>query len=286
MELYWFRGSSVFLAGVARRSIRNLKIVIRMRYIVPLFVLVFFAGKCFSVTPSENVSTNLTKAVKAMAKPAAAIWSGSITAGLTATDGNVDSVLTTGKVAAERKTSSDDLILGADGAYGEVNSQETAESLHGCAQDNHLFIDNTWYAYGREDALHDAIADVDYRVTSSAGAGYYFLKDKVNTLSTEAGPAVEIEHLDDQYHNYPSARVAEKFEHKIDDHARVWENVEVIPPLTYPDAFLVNAEVGFETPLTHRLSLQTYLQDNFANVPAPGFKDNDLKLVSGLVFKF
>jgi hypothetical protein len=80
--------------------------------------------------------------------------------------------------------------------------------------------------------------------------------------------------------------VAEKFERKIDEHARVWENVEFLPPLTVPDAFLVNAEVGVETPLTHKLSLQTYLQDNFANVPAPGFKDNDMKLISGLVFKF
>jgi putative salt-induced outer membrane protein YdiY len=149
-----------------------------------------------------------------------------------------------------------------------------------------LFIDDTWYTYGRGDALHDAIADVDYRVTSGGGAGYYFIRDKETTLSAETGPALEVEQLSEEYHNYPSARVAEQYEHKIDEHARVWENVEFLPPLTAPDAFLVNAEVGVETPLTHKLSLQTYLQDNFANVPAPGFKDNDLKLISGLVFKF
>jgi putative salt-induced outer membrane protein len=257
-----------------------------MRHIIPIFVAVLFTECCFAVTPGQSVSTNSVSTVKPVAKAPLPIWSGTITAGLTATDGNVDSVLTAEKIAAERKTTRDDLTLGADGVYGEVNSVVSAESLHGCAQENHLFIDNTWYDYVRADALHDEIADVDYRFTTSAGAGYYFIKDKQTTLSTEAGPAMEVEQLSDEYHNYPSARVAENFSHKIDDHARVWENVEVIPPLTVPNAFLVNAQVGVETPLTHKLSLQAYVQDNFANMPAPGYKNNDLKLVSGLVFKF
>jgi putative salt-induced outer membrane protein len=178
------------------------------------------------------------------------------------------------------------LKLDADGAYGKADGVKSAECLHGFVQENHTFVDDTWYGYGRADGLHDAIADVDYRFTSSAGAGYYFIKNKMTTFSGEAGPAFEAERLDDEYHDYPTARLAENFERKIDEHARVWENIEFIPPLVFPDAFLVNAEIGVETPLTRKLSLQTCLQDNFANVPAPGYKDNDFKLVSGLVFKF
>jgi putative salt-induced outer membrane protein YdiY len=213
-------------------------------------------------------------------------WDGTVTLGVTATQGNVNSVLTTAKMVAEKKCRWNQYSLEADGAYGEVSSVKSAESLHGAAQANHIFIDDKWYGYGRGDGLHDAIQDVGYRFNSGVGGGYYFLKDKINTLSSEAGPAFEAEKLDDEYHDYPTARVAENFEHKIDDHARVWQNVEVIPPLTNPQAFLVNAEVGLETPLTHKLSLQTYVQDNFANEPAPGYKDNNLKLVSGLVLKF
>jgi len=41
-----------------------------------------------------------------------------------------------------------------------------------------------------------------------------------------------------------------------------------------------------ETPLTRHLSLQTYVQDNYANRPAAGHKDNDAKLVSALAYKF
>jgi putative salt-induced outer membrane protein YdiY len=256
-----------------------------MRYFIPLIIVILFTGHCYGIAPGQNSSTNLLAAVKASTNQPAK-WNGTITFGLTATAGNVSSVLATSKLASERKTARNDLTLGADGSYGEVGSTESAESLHGCAQDNQTVVDDTWYGYGRADGLHDAIQDVTYRVTAGAGGGYYFIKNKMTTFSSEAGPAFETEKLDDEYHQYPSARVAENFEHKIDDHARVWQNIEIIPPLTDLDAFLVNAEVGLETPLTPKLSLQTYLQDNFANMPAPGYKDNDLKLVSGIVFKF
>ena len=57
-------------------------------------------------------------------------------------------------------------------------------------------------------------------------------------------------------------------------------------PFTAPDNFLVNAEVGVETPLTKYFSLQTYVQDNYANDPAPGLAwNNDVKLVSALAVK-
>lgn len=246
--------------------------------------------QCLATTPiwpdvAWPVATN-PPVIKVAPRRPPVKWSGTGSLGLTATSGNANSVLTTANVTAERKGQLNDLSLEADAAYGEVNSVKSAESLHGSAQDNYSVIDDTWYAFGRLDALHDAIADLKYRITSSGGAGYYFIKDKVTTLSAEAGPALQVEHLDDQFNDYPSARVAESFQRKIDDRAKVWENVEVIPPLTHPDAFVVNAEIGLQTPLTKTLSFQTYVDDNFINVPAPGYKDNDMKIVSGLVIKF
>jgi putative salt-induced outer membrane protein YdiY len=162
---------------------------------------VIFARHCFGANLGEPVSTNVLKSVKAVPVTPTK-WDGTITLGLTATAGNVNSVLSSGKIAAENKTARNHLSLGADGVYGEANSVESAESLHGFAQYNHLFIDNTWYTYGRSDALHDAIADVSYRVISGGGAGYYFIHDKQTTLSAETGPTLEVEQLDDEYHNY------------------------------------------------------------------------------------
>ena len=255
-------------------------------------MVAFFAGTCFGVTSGTGActnvpcnATNLIKSINAMTNQPPR-WDGTFTLGLTATSGNVSSVLASAKVVAGKKMRWDQYNLEADGTYGEVDDVQSAQSAHGSAQANHVFIDDKWYGYGRGDATYDAIADIDYRLIGSTGAGYYFIKDKMTTLSSEVGPAIQYQRLAEENQSFPAARLAQNFERKIDNHARVWENVEFVPPITYPDAFLVNAQVGVETPLTPVLSLQTYVQDNYANVPAPGLKNNDLKLISGVVLKF
>jgi putative salt-induced outer membrane protein YdiY len=228
-------------------------------------------------TPGGMVSTNASAK-----KP---VWDATVAFGLTATAGNSDSALVTGNFLTHRKTPLDEWALGADAAYGETASVKNNETLHGFIQYNHLFGER-WYGFLRTDGLHDGIADVVYRLTLSTGAGYYFIKDKQTSLAGEAGPALLYEKLDDEYHTYPVLRLAERYEHKFDDHARVWQNVEFLPPADSPRNFLVNAVVGVETTLTRQLSLQTFVQDSYANEPAPGFKDNDVKLVSALAYKF
>ena len=49
---------------------------------------------------------------------------------------------------------------------------------------------------------------------------------------------------------------------------------------------ILNAEIGLETDLTDKMSLRTFLQDTYDNVPAPGRKKNDLKLVTAIAYKF
>ncbi|MGD0087238.1 MAG: DUF481 domain-containing protein [Verrucomicrobiota bacterium] len=237
---------------------------------------------------SDNRTTQGTiasAAVIATIKTNQPVWESRIALGLTATAGNSDSALATGNFQTHKKTPWDEWAMGLEGTYGEVSSVKNNEILHGFVQYNHLFS-NRWYGYARADALHDGIAGVTYRFTFSPGAGYYFIKDQETSLAGESGPAILYEKLDNAYHMYPTLRLAERFEHKFDGHARLWQNVEFLPPFTSPRDFLVNAEIGVETPLTKYFSLQTYVQDNYANHPAPGLKANDVKLVSALAIKF
>jgi putative salt-induced outer membrane protein YdiY len=256
------------------------------KHLIVMLIVVAFAGRCLgeAAPRTKNAQTNLVAAVASKKPPIR--WNSSISLGLTATAGNSKSVLATSKFMSERKTPRDDWKIGADGAYGEANSVKSSECAHAFTQLNHIFVDDTWYGYGRAEGLHDAIANVAYRIAAGLGAGYYFIKDKQTTLSSETGPSVIYEKLDHEYQTYPTARIAENFEHKFDAHARIWQNFEILPPMDQPREFLLNAEIGVETPIAHNLSLQTYLQDNYANEPAPGFKDNDVKLVSGIVFTF
>lgn len=219
------------------------------------------------------------------AEPPKPKWERSAAAGLTLTRGNSDTILFTANVLALRKAEQNELSLGADGTYGEDNDTKNNETLHGFAQYNRLFGER-WYGYLRVDMLHDAIADVDYRLTVGPGAGYYFIKNERTRLSAEVGPSFIHEKVGSEENSYLALRVGEKFEHKLSDRARIWQSLEWLPQVDDFDNFILIAEIGIEADITKKLSLRTFLQDTYDNDPAPEREKNDLKLVSGIAYKF
>lgn len=230
------------------------------------------------------INPNASKSIAAVTKKPP-LWESTLSFGLTLTRGNSDTMLMDSALKSHRNDLTNEVTLSIEGTYGEDHSVKNNESLHGIGQYNHLFTDR-FYAYGRGDGFHDDIADLTYRFTLSPGIGYYFIKKKETTLAVEAGPSCVLEKLDGSRENYAAARLAERFQKKWDDHARLWENVEFLPQFDKGNNFLVNAEIGVETPLSKRLSLSVVAQDNYINVPAPGRERNDLKLISGLTYKF
>jgi putative salt-induced outer membrane protein YdiY len=231
------------------------------------------SGSAVDTPPNAMVSSN---------QPA---WENSIAVGFSLTKGNSDTLLATAAYKTSKKAGENEYMFGVDGSYGENDSVKNNESLHGVGQYNHLFNEH-FYDFFNLEGLHDGIADLDYRFTLSPGAGYYFLKETNTTLAGELGPGLISQRLGGVDTTYATLRLAERFEHKLNNGARVWEKVEFLPQVNKLQNFLVNAEVGAEASLTKTFSLRVTLQDNFINQPAPGRKSNDVKLISGLVYKF
>ena len=215
-------------------------------------------------------------------KPA---WESSISAGLSLTKGNSDTLLTTAAFKTRMKTPANEFMFGVDGAYGESDSVKNNETLHGVSQYNHLFSER-FYAFLNVEGLHDGIADLQYRFTFSPGAGYYFVKTTNTTFAGEFGPGLITQRLGGVDTTYATLRLAERFEHKLNDGARIWEKAEILPQANKLQNFLVNVEVGAEAALTKTFSLRVILQDNFVNQPAPDRRKNDVRLISGVVYKF
>lgn len=212
-------------------------------------------------------------------------WESSAFLGLTLTRGNSDTVLVTGNIKTQKKDKLVEWAFGLDGAYGENDSVKNTEVLHGFGQYNRLFNERL-FGYLRADALHDGISDVSYRVTLSPGVGYYLIKEKDTKLAAEVGPGVIFEKRSGVEKTYATLRIAERFEHKFSDRARIWESAEFLPQLTHFENFIVNAEVGVGASLSKHLELSVVLQDNYVNQPAVGRKSNDLKLITGITYKF
>ena len=212
-------------------------------------------------------------------------WDSAVAVGLTLTSGNSDTLLFTGGTKTEKKMPKDQFAFGIDGAYGEDNGDVNNEMLHGFGQYNHLFTER-FYGYARVDGLYDGIADLDYRFTLSPGAGYYFVKTPQMTLAGEAGPGYVIQKKGGEKDDYFTIRLADRFEYKFKNGARIWQSFEYLPDVSDFGNYVFNAEVGASAALTKTLALRIVFQDTYDSRPAPGRVPNDMKLVSGVEYKF
>jgi putative salt-induced outer membrane protein YdiY len=211
-------------------------------------------------------------------------WDVSVAAGVTVTKGNSDTELFTLTGRADKKWDANEIHLGLDAAYGEDQGEKNNESVRAVGQYNRLFTDR-WYVYARAEGLHDAIADVEYRFTVGPGVGYYFIKSTNTTLNVDGGPAVVFEKEGPNERSYFTVRVGEKLEHKFNDRVRIWEAVEFLPQVDHFENYIINGEAGVESALSKSWALRFVLQDTYDNRPAPGRKENDLKLVAALAWK-
>lgn len=239
-----------------------------------------------SAVKTEGLAkTPAASAPKKLAGPAKIPWESSLSAGLTLVRGNTDMTLFSADFLTQKKTPADEYRLGLGGAYGEQNSSETVNNYKAVGQWNHLFTDR-FYSYLRMDGLRDFIADVDYRLTIGPGAGYYLLKATNNTLAVEVGGNFEAQKLGGTDQNFATVRLAERFEHKFNDKARLWQNVEIFPQVDKVDNYVVNFEIGIEAAISKTFSLKTCLDDTYANRPAADHLKNDAKIIAGVSYKF
>ena len=213
------------------------------------------------------------------------IWDVSAAVGLTLTKGNSDTLNVNGNVQAAKKWDKNELNLGADITYGESDGTKNADQYRGYVQYNRLFTER-FYGFLRAEGLHDGIADVDYRFTLSGGPGYYFIKDEKTSLRGEVGPGVVFEKQAGVEDTYMTIRFAERWDQKLTDVVKLWQAVEFLPQIDDWNKYVINAEIGIEIAITKHFSERTYFQDIYNSQPAPGRKQNDLKLVAALAYKF
>ena len=218
-------------------------------------------------------------------------WESTVALGFTLTRGNSETLLATLTAGTRKKWLDNELSFGADGTYGEstVNGQQTinANSAKGVAQYNRLFTER-FFGYLRVDGMFDDVADIYYRTTMSPGIGYYFIKNTNADLCLELGPGYLFENVGGVKDDYATLRVGEKFHYALSDRARLTQTAEWLPKVQDFQNYIINFLIGVEADLTadKKFTLGVFLYDNYDNIPAPGRKCNDIKLVTAIGYKF
>jgi putative salt-induced outer membrane protein len=218
-------------------------------------------------------------------------WESSVALGFTMTRGNSETLLATLTAATGKKWARDELSFGADATYGKSKVDEVdtinANSGKAFAQYNRLFTER-FYGYARVDGMFDDVADIYYRTTLSPGIGYYLIKNKTADLCVEAGPGYIFENVGGNKNDYAILRVGEKFHYALSDRARLTQTAEYLPELSDFNNYIINFMAGVEADLTadKKFTVGVFVYDTYDNIPAPGRKCNDVKLVAAVGYKF
>lgn len=240
--------------------------------------LAMLATACVAVNAAEGDAT-------AEAPKPDTSWKTSAALGATLTRGNSDTLSVNGTIDTIKKWDKNEAGAGFSVTYGETNNKETANNMAAYVQYNRLISDRL-FVYARADFFKDQLADIDYRVSLSPGAGYYFIKNSKVTLSGEVGPGYVWEKVGGSSEDYWSLHVGEKFTWEINDRARLWQSLSYDPEVSDFENFLLRAELGAEADILENLSLRAVLIDIYRNVPAAGREKNDLLLITGIAYKF
>jgi hypothetical protein len=213
-------------------------------------------------------------------------WESSAAFGLTVTQGNSDTVLSTLNLTSARKWESNEVVVHGGMAYGEADSKANTDNQRLSAQYNRLLFERGFF-YGRSEVFRDAVAELDYRLTVSPGGGYYFWRDdETGFVRSELGPGYVLEDKGGFLEHRYSLRAAERFEYRLNGSVKLWQSLECLPEVADFADFRVLAEIGVEAKLMKELSLRTFLQDAYDSRPARNRDSNELKLVTQVAYRF
>ena len=225
-----------------------------------------------------------------------AVWDRSASLGVSLTYGNSETLLANGIISVERTFEGDTFRLGVHANYGKIEIEDptTGKKDDGTKINNAKAycnyirtVTDRHYRLMAFSIEHDKISGVDYRLTVGVGLGVHLLKKERTSWGIDLAPAYIREELTDGTSDDVAAlRVGERFDHEFSEIIKIWQSVEYLADFVEFGSYLLNAEIGVEVVFKTVLGLSVVLQDKYDSCPTRGRENNDIALVTSLVYKY
>jgi putative salt-induced outer membrane protein len=215
-------------------------------------------------------------------------WHGSFGAGLSMNSGNSDakSYNVGFDLKYDPKTKN---VLKFAGLYlrSDANGETTSDKLTALARDEYSLTDRV-FLYGEVAYLHDAISQVDYLVSPTAGAGYKFVKTDTVTLEASAGLGGAFEKYEGKDSTSSGAyRAAESFGWKISPTVTFTQKASGLWKMDDTADAYYHLDLGLTTSISKILELKlAWLLDNKTRPALPTLEKTDTSFIAALVAKF
>jgi putative salt-induced outer membrane protein YdiY len=212
-------------------------------------------------------------------------WENSLDFGLSLSKGNTDNLLLRFELQTEKKDGPDAYFGSASYKYGEEESAATQDEILGKATWKHAYSGKNFIGL-RVDARRDTFADIGYRFSVNATSGYYWVNTETTVFSTELGLGITTEDKGFGDTTYLNGLFDQHFEHKFNENAKFYQDFAFSPRLDNLDDYRIEFEMGIETKITETITFKVSFENRYESNPAEGKEKNDLKLITGLSYKF
>lgn len=229
-------------------------------------------------------------AINPPAKPAPK-WTGSFSAGFSATSGNTSTEAVNASFSVARRSEKDRTTANADYARGkqEVDGQDrTTEDWWRAKAQYDYFFSKKFFGFVNGTYEKDAIADLDRRVVVGGGAGYQWIESERTNFSTFAGLASLYEKFDGDTDSNSelSAQLGYNFDHQLTGTVKFLHDLTYYPALSKFSDYYLTTTAEFRASLTKSMFANFKTIFNYDATPATGRSSTDVKYIFGAGMTF
>ncbi|HPC93854.1 MAG TPA: DUF481 domain-containing protein [Sedimentisphaerales bacterium] len=220
-------------------------------------------------------------------------WTGSISAGVTATSGNTSTEAVNANISLARRSEKDRTTASADYARGkqedpDTGEERTTEDWWRAKAQYDYFFSKKFFGFVNGSYEKDAIAELDRRVVVGGGAGYQWIESPRTNFSTSVGLASLYEKFDNatDSNSELSAQAGYNFDHQLNNTVKFLHDLTYYPALEkFSDYYLTTtAELRASLTKTMFASFKTIF--NYDATPAEGRSSTDVKYIFSVGMTF
>jgi putative salt-induced outer membrane protein len=225
---------------------------------------------------------------QSQSEQASKIWKGEVSLGFNKTSGNTKSSQFSSELSLRRKTDSDEFSSRLRGFYSSSEKKMNSQKWYGQLRYAYSFWDNKWYNFYKFESSHDRFSNIDYRLTPSAGIGYWFFDAESLKVMAETGLGWEYtEYRDNTKSQSQVILVPRLFMEKVlTGKVKFSQDLVIYPSLEAAGDFRFYSETSLLNPVTDNISLKLSLVNEYDSDPAPGKENSDFQFISSLIYSF
>jgi putative salt-induced outer membrane protein YdiY len=220
-------------------------------------------------------------------------WTGSLSAGFTATSGNASTEAVNASVSVARRSEKDRTTAGADYAKGkqedpDTGEKRTTEDWWRAKAEYDYFFSKKFFGFINGSYEKDSIAQLDRRVVVGGGGGYQWIESPKTNFYTSVGLASLYEKFDNatDSNSELSAQAGYSFDHQLNGSVKFLHDLTYYPALSSFSDYYLTTTAEIRASLTKSMFANFKTIFNYDATPAVGRGSTDVKYIFGVGMTF